>query len=128
MLGLALGSYSVTKWFSKRPFRRYLSLQFAISAFSMLIPLALVNLGSNLIALWVVQLLIAGMTLILSSLIGAEYSLASLLSMKKGSGIAARNYSADLFGSALELLQFPVFLFPLAGMMNTGLILAMLDT
>jgi spermidine synthase len=128
MLGLALGSYSVTKWFSKRPFRRYLFVQFAISAFSILIPLVLVNISSDRIALWLVQLVIAGMTLILSSLIGAEYSLASFLSVKKLSGIAARNYSADLFGSALGAFAAPVFLFPLAGMMNTGLILALLNT
>jgi len=128
MLGLALGSYSGTRWFFKTPFKTYMSAQIAIAALSILIPLILITMGRCGTPLWVIQAVIAGMTLVLSFLIGMEYSLASHFYIKKPSSIVAKNYSADLFGSALGAFAVPVFLFPLIGMMNTGLILAFMNT
>ena len=128
MLGLILGSKAGTLWFSRNPFKVYLSVQLLLAALSVLIPIALILLGRMGLPLWMVQAKTAGITLALSVLIGLEYSLAFRLSSKKPTLAVAKNYSSDLFGSALGAFIVPVFLFPLLGLMNTGYLLALLNT
>ncbi|MCX6282997.1 MAG: hypothetical protein NTW31_01990, partial [Bacteroidetes bacterium] len=57
-----------------------------------------------------------------------EYSLASRLSAGSRDVAVPKNYSADLFGSSLGAFLVPVFIFPLLGLMNTGYILALINT
>ncbi|MCX6286343.1 MAG: hypothetical protein NTY96_04455 [Bacteroidetes bacterium] len=128
MLGLALGSRAGTLWFSRSPFKVYLFLQLVIAALSVLIPLALILVGRMGLPLWMIQLKAAGITLVLSFLTGIEYSLAFRLSVREKDMAVAKNYSADLFGSALGAFIIPVFLFPLIGLMNTGFVLALMNT
>jgi predicted membrane-bound spermidine synthase len=75
-----------------------------------------------------IQAKAAGITMVLSILTGMEYSLAFRLSGRNKALNVAKNYSADLSGSALGAFIIPVFLFPLLGMMNTGYLLALLNT
>ena len=128
MLGLILGSKAGTLWFSRNLFKVYLSVQLLLAALSVLIPIALILMGRMGLPLWMVQAKTAGITLALSVLIGLEYSLAFRLSSKKPALAVAKNYSSDLFGSALGAFIVPVFLFPLLGLMNTGYLLALLNT
>jgi len=128
MLGLAVGSRAGTRWFRSNPFKVYLSLQIALAALSVLIPLALILIGRIGLPLWMIQAKAAGITMVLSILTGMEYSLAFRLSGRNKALNVAKNYSADLSGSALGAFIIPVFLFPLLGMMNTGYLLALLNT
>lgn len=128
MLGLSLGSYAGTKWFKKSPFKVYLSIQLIIAALSILIPLALILLGTMGFPLWMIQLKAAAMTLVLSFLTGMLYSLAIRLSEGSQAMRVAKNYSADLFGSALGAFIIPVLIFPVLGLMNAGYLLALVNT
>jgi len=128
MLGLALGSLAGAKWLRNDPFRMYLALQMSLAALSVLIPLALVMIGRMGLPLWMIQAKAAGITLVLAFLVGMEYSLAFRLSERNKALAVSKNYSADLFGSALGAFIVPVFLFPLLGLMNTGYALALLNT
>ena len=128
MLGLTLGSHAGTRWFRRNHFRIYLSLQVALAALSILIPLALIFIGHMGLPLWMIQAKAAGITLVLSMLTGLEYSLAFRLSEKDQARTVAKNYSADLFGSAIGAFIVPVFLFPLLGLLSTGYVLALLNT
>jgi len=128
MLGLAAGSRAGTLWFRKDPFRVYLSLQLSLAALSALIPMALILAGRMGLPLWMIEAKAAAITLILSILTGMEYSLAFRLSKRNKAVAVAKNYSADLFGSALGAFIVPVFLFPLIGMISTGYVLALVNT
>jgi len=128
MLGLALGSLSGAKLFRNGPFRIYLSLQLALAALSVLLPLALILAGRMGLSLWTIQTHAAIITLVLASVTGLEYSLAFRLSERNKALAVSKNYSADLFGSALGAFIVPVLLFPLLGLIYTGCILALLNT
>jgi predicted membrane-bound spermidine synthase len=56
-----------------------------------------------------------------------EYAAASSLQSLDAGHIASKNYSADLFGSALGAFLTSVFLLPLAGIIYTSLMLAFLN-
>jgi len=115
MFGLAVGSRVGTLWFRSNPFRVYLSLQLSMAGLSVLIPMTLILIGRMGLPLWMVQSKAAMITVALSVLTGMEYSLAFRLSGRDKALNVAKNYSADLFGSALGAFMIPVFLFPLLG-------------
>jgi len=128
MLGLALGSRLGSAYFSHGHLRIYLSVQLIMAAFSVLIPLALILMAGMGLPVWTIQLKIAIITLVLSTLTGMEYSLALRLSQQDQKPTVSKYYSADLFGSALGAFIVPVLLFPLLGLMNTAYVLAALNT
>jgi len=128
MLGLALGSMAGTKLFRRNPFRAYLSVQLLMAGVSVLIPLALIVVGLMGLPLWMIQLKHGGITLAVSFLTGCGYSLAFRLSSRDKALSVSKNYSADLFGAALGAFLVPIFLFPLVGLVNTGYLLAILNT
>ena len=128
MLGLALGSQAGARRFRIDPFRIYLALQVSLAALSVLIPMALILVGRMGLPIWMAQAKVAGITLVLSFMVGMEYSIAFRLSQRNKALAVSKNYSADLFGSALGAFIVPVILFPLLGLMNTGYVLALLNT
>ena len=128
MLGLALGSMAGAKWFGRFPFKAYLSAQLLLAGLSVFIPLALIFAGYQGFPLWITEFMAAVITLVISFLTGMQYPLSIRLSAREQSLSLAKNYSADLFGSALGAFVMPVFFFPLLGLMNTGYILALLNT
>jgi predicted membrane-bound spermidine synthase len=64
---------------------------------------------------------------VISVLAGMEYAAASSLRSSDAGYIASKNYSADLFGSALGAFLTSVFLLPLVGLIYTSLILVLLN-
>ena len=67
------------------------------------------------------------MTFIAAYLTGIQYRLASLLIKGTQLKIASSTYSADLLGSAVGAFLVAVFLFPLLGLVTTGIILAIIN-
>ena len=128
MLGLAIGSMAGAKWFGRFPFRIYLSVQLLLAGLCVFIPLVITGVGSRSLPIWTVQLTAAMITLLVSFLTGLQYPLSLRLTLGEPSSGLAKNYSADLFGSALGAFIMPVLFFPLLGLMNTAYILALLNT
>ena len=128
MIGLAMGSAAGTRWFTGRTFRVYLSIMLMIAALCILIPAVLIPGVQTGIPERIIQLVVAAITILVSSLTGMQYSLAFRLSEGSSGRSIAKNYSADLFGSALGAFIIPLFIFPLYGMMSAGCILALLNS
>ncbi|MEI8006939.1 MAG: hypothetical protein WCI48_12090 [Bacteroidota bacterium] len=128
MLGLSMGSLAGARWSGKDPFRSYLAIQLSLAALSVLIPLALIMASRMALPLWVFPAKVSAVTVVLAFMVGMEYSFAFRLSQRNKALAVSKNYSADLFGSALGAFIVPVILFPLLGLMNTGYVLALLNT
>jgi len=127
MLGLAVGSGVTTRLFRIPQVKHYIAIQLILSLFSFLLPLFLLWISFLNLPDWIIQAKIAGLTFFVSFLIGMEYRMASYLRRdNKVMGIAT-NYSAELFGSALGALVVTIFLIPLLGFVNTGIVLAILN-
>jgi predicted membrane-bound spermidine synthase len=128
MLGLAMGSLAGARWFRNDAFRAYLSVQLILAALSVLVPMAMILAGRMGLPLLIIQAKAAAITIVFSFLAGMEYSLAFRLSERNKALAVSKNYSADLFGAALGAFIVPVLLFPLLGLLNTGYVLALLNT
>jgi spermidine synthase len=128
MLGLTAGAAMRRTLFPHTGNRHFLMLQLCLAAFAALI-LVVISLIPVLIRfetlLYILFLLMAFGA---SFLVGLEFSVAAFISKGSNEKIAARNYSVELYGSALGALLTGVILVPLAGMTLTLVILAALNT
>ena len=105
----------------------YIRIQITIGLFAFVFPFILIGLHQSDLPDLVNYSIMGLLTLVISFLAGMEYSVASLLQVHDTSRIASKNYSADLFGSALGTLLTSVFLLPLAGIIYTSLLLVSLN-
>jgi predicted membrane-bound spermidine synthase len=109
--------------------RRLLAwLAFAIAAFAALLPLcfmALARAGGD--GLVIVQTAIALLTLLLGTLVGMQFPLASLLSDNNATTTASRLYAADFVGACLGALLPSTLLIPLIGVPAVCLLIAALS-
>jgi len=127
MLGLALGSGMTVKFFRIPQIKHYIAIQLTLSLFSFLLPFFLLWISFFNLPGWIIQFKLAGLTLCISFLVGMEYRIASYLTRNNSVKGITTNYSAELFGSALGALVVTVFLIPLLGFVNTGIVLAILN-
>jgi len=128
MLGLVLGSGLKKRMHSRDRLRLYITVQLILACSSVLIPLVIIWLSSLAFPAWIIQLKLAGITLFIAFLVGFEYNLASTVKPMNWFQNVTGNYSAELFGSAVGAFAVTIFLFPLIGMVYTGLVLAVLNT
>ncbi|MDT8393607.1 MAG: fused MFS/spermidine synthase [Bacteroidales bacterium] len=125
MAGLAAGSGYFYRFI---PITKaiFIRIQLSMGILIGLMPLLLV-LTSRPELLWVPGTLIGLLTFATGTLTGLQYRLATLLRKGQSQLVASSTYGADLAGSAFGIFFIAVFLFPLAGMIYTGLILAFLN-
>ena len=76
---------------------------------------------------WILMVCAGIVVLITGFLTGRAYTLASSLGTSQKGIIVAKNYSADLFGSAFGAFLVPVFLFPVLGLGGIGVLLFVLN-
>ena len=126
MIGLALGAYIRIgqQNMNKKVFQ---ALQIAMAVFSCILPICLIFLGSFIISDIFIYLTMSILALTGSFITGLEYQVASSLSSGKQIVVVSKNYSADMFGAASGVFAVSLFLIPLAGILFTGIILAILN-
>ena len=67
------------------------------------------------------------LTLIISILVGIEFSLASKIQMGNTASVTAKIYSADLLGSAIGALIVTTYLIPLLGIIKVSIIIGIFN-
>jgi spermidine synthase len=127
MAGLALGSFLRRKIIREATITRYILVQASIGLFAFVFPLILIGLHQAGLTDLFNYAIMGLLTIVVSFLTGMEYSVASFLQVLDISRVASKNYSADLFGSALGAFVTSVLLLPLAGIIYTSLLLVLLN-
>ena len=127
MAGLAIGSLFRSKIIREETITGYINIQITIGLFALGFPFIIIGLHQVELPDLVNYSIMGLLTLVISFLAGMEYSVASGLQAADTGYITSKNYSADLFGSALGAFLTSVFLLPLAGIIYTSLILVLLN-
>lgn len=127
MAGLATGAYIWKRIYPRWSSKSYLHIQLTIGLFSMGFPFIILYLNAVVLPEWFIHIIFYLLTIFISLFIGIEYGLASVMREQKIATIAAKNYSADLFGSAIGAILTTVLLFPLVGLIWTCFFLALLN-
>lgn len=122
MAGLAAGSGYFYRFIPETK-AIFIRIQLAIGFLIGIMPLLLV-LTSKPELTWVPGTLIGMLTFVTGALTGLQYRLATLLRKGQSQLVASSTYGADLAGSAFGIFFIAVFLFPLVGLIYTGLMLA----
>lgn len=125
MAGLALGSGYTYRYFPETK-KMFFSFQLAMALLMLMLPVVMiiVSIPSFPLPHWLV---ISGNTFVIAILTGMQYRLGTKLREGSANSVAASTYGADLAGSAFGLFFIAIFIFPLWGIIYTGLILAGLN-
>ena len=127
MLGLAVGSF-FGKSRKTSPEKNYLSVaQILIGVFAALISITLFSSGMELLPAALVYSMYLISTLVIGSLTGFQFTLASMKSSGTYSEISGKTYSYDLVGSALGALAVSIFLVPGIGIVASVLTIAIIN-
>lgn len=122
MAGLASGSGYLYRFVPESK-RSFIMLQLLIGAFIGLMPLMLMWLD-GMVHAWLPALIICLLTFVAAAITGVQYRIATKLHHGAAKMVASSTYGADLAGSAFGAFLVAVFVFPMAGMIITGLMLA----
>jgi spermidine synthase len=137
MLGMAIGAYIINRKTSFIKINFFLLIQFAIAVYAIVLPFLILSLNEGAMN----QILTVSIFLILilsiSVLTGMQFAIAAkidktglILGKKTKTGVsilASETYSADLFGSAFGALLVSGLFIPLSGIVNTCLIMGMIN-
>jgi spermidine synthase len=125
MAGLAVGASAATRY--RRVGNRIplAGLAVGIALLAAILPAGLKSLGRA--PLPMVQAAIALLTLVLASMVGMEFPLATRTSLGDVAGTASRLYTADFVGACLGALLASTLLIPLLGVTATCLLAAGLN-
>jgi spermidine synthase len=127
MGGLALGAGVGIKIFRIKPSTSYMLLQVGLGLYSILLPFLLLWMGAGNISGIYVQVTLFIFAFLVSWIVGIEYRLAAMLTKCSSWNAVSRNYSADLFGSGMGAFFVTMLLLPYAGILVTGIFLAILN-
>jgi hypothetical protein len=122
MAGLFAGAGFIFKVF-KTNRKSFILVQVIMGLLCLAIPVLVQYSGTGLFP----GILIGIMTFALAAFTGIQYQLASHLREGSIEKIASSTYGADLAGSAFGIFFMGVFVFPLLGIMNAVIILALIN-
>jgi spermidine synthase len=125
MAGLAVGAFAATRY--RRIGNRVplAGLALGIALLAAILPAGLKSLEHAPVP--IVQAAIALLTLVLASMVGMEFPLATRTSVRDVAGTASRLYTADFTGACLGALLASTLLIPLLGVTATCLLAAGLN-
>ncbi|HDI02839.1 MAG TPA: hypothetical protein ENF95_01750 [Candidatus Aenigmarchaeota archaeon] len=125
MLGIALGSFYSTKTLKKRTKKTFITIEFAIFLYSLLLPGILIFLSTPTVNH---EIVFPILTLAIAFLVGSEFPIAGKLYMKESvEKTAGVLYASDLFGSCLGAVLVTTILIPLLGLLNTCFLIGLLN-
>jgi len=127
MAGLAAGALYRHKIYKKTGIRGYILVQFAIGAYSVVLPLVLLFLKANPLSYGLVYAVYLLLAFSIAVLIGMEFSLAAHLKSGSVPEVASGLYGIDLIGSAAGAILVTAYLIPLAGITTVSFIVASLS-
>ncbi|MDP1622297.1 MAG: hypothetical protein Q8M08_08150 [Bacteroidales bacterium] len=127
MLGLAAGAGTGFRNNHMKSFKGYMQLQISLAMFAIIIPFIIQWLGNSRLDDWLILLVFGCLAFLLAFIMGMEYCVAALLSVKTPHKTVAGNYSAEMFGSAAGAFAVTLFLIPSLGIVNTCIFLAVLN-
>ena len=126
MGGLAAGSYFFQK--AKQSGQKtFMYIQFGVVAFSALLPFVLLAINKASENVILIYCTFSVLALVSGILTGAAFSVSSSIRKETVIKSASMLYFADLIGSAAGLILVSVFLFPLTGLVNTCLIIGLIN-
>ena len=127
MIGLAVGAASGMRFLRIRNSLFYFVLQTALAFYSLGLPFLILWLSKGkLDDIWV-QMILGVCAFQAAFMVGIEYRLATIIAGSSPRNVVASLYSADLFGSAMGAFATAAILFPVFGIIYTGLFLAVLN-
>ena len=127
MIGLAIGAFYTHKFLQKATIKNYSKILFTIGIYSLLLPIILLMMKSNTLIPVFTHATFGILTLIISILVGIEFSLASKIQMGNTASVTAKIYSADLLGSAIGALIVTTYLIPLLGIIKVSIIIGIFN-
>jgi len=127
MLGLAIGSFYTHKFLHKASIINYTKILFIIGLYSLLLPIILLMLKSYNLNPIFTHIIFGILTLIISTLTGIEFSLASKIQTGNTALITAKIYSADLLGSAIGALIVTTYMIPLWGIVKVSIFIGLFN-
>jgi len=127
MAGIAIGALYREKIIPIASIKNFIRIQFIIGLYSILLPFVLILLKTSSYKPYILHIIFFLITFFIALIIGIEFSVATGLQKKKISEIAAELYSIDLLGSAIGALLVSVFIIPVLGIINVGIILGLMN-
>jgi spermidine synthase len=127
MAGLALGAFSSGKLFPAPTTGKFISIQLTMGLYTLGFPFLILAMNLPGISSLFTGFVFVLMTLLISFITGLEFSVASAFYREDVTSGISRNYSADMFGSALGAMVTTLILLPLTGLVVTSLILFFLN-
>jgi spermidine synthase len=127
MAGLALGAFLFNRLIPLPDQKKYIYIQICLALFSLGFPFIILAMSLPGMPVFLVQSIFVVLTLLLSFIVGTEFSLASALGSKDITLRMSFNYSADLFGSAIGAIVTTLILLPFFGFVYSCLIMVALN-
>jgi predicted membrane-bound spermidine synthase len=122
-----LGATWQGKIFKRTSLENYWKLQFSVALFSFILPWLILSMNFLKLPVSFVYLVFFLVTLTISVLTGAQFSLSSRLHRDKIANITAGIYSVDLLGSAIGAFLVAVLLFPILGLVKVCIFLSIIN-
>jgi len=127
MAGLAAGAYLRPRLFPVVRIGHYTIMQMLLAILALLLPVILTLTMQLRDSAAVVQLIFYIVSFVIATVAGVEFSMASVLRTDKVSSVVSELYGIDLLGSALGAVITAAFLIPLAGVLNSALIISAMN-
>jgi spermidine synthase len=124
MAGLAAGSQWMPSLVKHRSFKTFSRVQMLIALGLLLLAAILTLVSTVFLYAWIIHVIFIIFTLMISSLTGLQFALASGMLNEGSARVASSLYSADLIGSAVGTLLVSTLLLPFAGITGVCFILA----
>jgi spermidine synthase len=127
MAGLALGVKIQPRFFPVVSVRNYIHVQITIAVYTLVFPFLILMMNAVSMSGWLNFVFLGLLNLLIAILAGIEFALATQVQKQNTSNLAAKNYSADLFGSAFGAILTTLLFLPFLGLVNTCLVLVALN-
>jgi spermidine synthase len=127
MAGLALGAFLFHRVIHVPDVKKYIHIQICLALFSLGFPFIILAMNLPGIPVVMVQTVFILLTVLLSFIIGLEFSVASAIGNKELTLTMSFNYSADLFGSALGAIVTTLVLLPFLGFAASCMIMVLMN-
>ncbi len=127
MAGLAVGSLLLVRKLKRFSLRGFAIVQGLLALYAILLPLIMLVLKDMAVSKTPVYIIFFTFTLIGGIVIGLQYAYATRIQSLEMKKVAAKTYSADLFGSSAGALLTSVALLPLLGLIKLGYLLVGLN-
>jgi hypothetical protein len=127
MLGLTAGAGIAIRLKKPGSLSLYRWLQVLLAVISIITPLVIKWMSHTMPGNWLINLIFGFLAFLAACTVGMAYRIAASASEKTLHATVSGNYAAEMFGAAAGAFTVSVFLIPVAGILLTGILLAVLN-